>query len=151
MGAQWGVERGLAVIGVLMSRQVEGTSVVVVTQDPDLEQAVEAAVATLGSRAARLSRVTSAAECLTAVRLLDPVLIVVDDASCERPGFDVIQDLHRARPSAHVVYVATQHSHELEREVRRAGVLFYLARPVERAALGSILHGVLERLVRDAG
>lgn len=134
-----------------MSRQVQGTSVVVVTRDSDLEQAVEAALGTLGQHAPRLSRATSAAEGLTATRLLDPLLLVVDDGSCERPGFDFIQDLHRTRPSTHVVYVASHHTHELEREVRRAGVLFYLARPVERAALGSILHGVLERLVRDAG
>lgn len=134
-----------------MSREAQDASVVVVTRDPDLEHAVEAAVATLGPRSPRLSRATNAAEGLIAVRLLDPVLLVVDDGACERPGFDFIQDLHRARPSAYVVYVAAQHSHELERQVRRAGVLFYLARPVERAALGSILHGILERLVRDAG
>jgi DNA-binding response OmpR family regulator len=134
-----------------MSRETQGASVVVVTRDPDLEHAVEAAVATLGNRGPRLSHVTNCAECLIATRLLDPVLLVVDDGACESPGFDFIQELHRTRPSSYVVYVATQHSHELERQVRRAGVLFYLARPVERAALGSILHGILERLVRDAG
>ena len=134
-----------------MSREAQGASVVVVTRDPDLEHAVEAAIAALGPRGPRLSRATSADEALIAARLLDPVLLVLDDGACERPGFDLIQDLHRTRPSAYVVYVAAQDSHELERQVRRAGVLFYLARPVERAALGSILQGILERLVRDAG
>jgi len=134
-----------------MSFETKSTQVVVATRDRDLSANVAAGFTPLGARAPRVTQVASAAECLTALCLLNPALLVLDDAVTERPGPELVDDVHRLRPDLRVVYVAREHSIELERAARRAGVLLYVAQPVDSGSLESVLLRILDRAERNAG
>jgi DNA-binding NtrC family response regulator len=129
----------------------KSTQVVVATRDQRLSANVVDAFTPLGARAPRVTQVASAQECLTALCLLNPALLVLDDAVTERPGPELVDDVHRLRPELRVVYVAQDHSLDLERAARRAGVLFYVAQPVDSESLESILLRILDRAERNAG
>jgi DNA-binding NarL/FixJ family response regulator len=124
-------------------------AVVLVTRDPGIEATVGAVLADFAPQVPRLTTVDTMNDCVTAIRLLDPSVVVLDDGVQDDPGPDLVQEVHRARPSAPVVYIASHHSLDLEREVRRRGVLFYIARPegldVLRSRLVSILQGLMRR------
>lgn len=122
--------------------------VVVATRDPGLGETVAAAVAALGSQAPRLSQVSTLADCVAAIRILNPSVVLLDDGVADRAGPELLAEVQRAGPAALVVYIAARHSHDLEREVRRQGVLFYVARPVERETLESTLVHILQGLLR---
>lgn len=128
----------------------KSAQVVVATRDENLSANVMEAFAPLGTRAPRVTQVASAAECLTALYLLNPALLVLDDAVTERPGPELVDEVHRVRPDVRVVYVAREHTLELERTARRAGVLFYVAQPVDAESLESTLVRILDRAERNA-
>jgi response regulator of citrate/malate metabolism len=125
-------------------------SVVVATRDPVLGESVLAAFEPLGSRAPRVTQVGSGAECITALCLLNPALLVFDDAVTDRPGPELVDEVHRLRPNVRVVYIASEHSMSLERAARCVGVLFYVARPLDAGMIEPMLLGVLDRSGRNA-
>ncbi len=127
----------------------KSSQVVVATRDRGLSAHVAEAFTPLGARAPRVTQVGSAAECLTALCLLNPALLVLDDAVTERPGPELVDDVHRVRPDVRVVYIAHEHSLELERAARRAGVLFYLAQPVDSESLEAMLLRILNQAARN--
>jgi DNA-binding NtrC family response regulator len=124
-------------------------AVVLATRDPGIEATMGQVLAGFGPQVPRLTTVDTMNDCVTAIRLLDPSVVVLDDGVDDERGPDLVEEVHRARPAAPIVYIATHHSLDLEREVRRRGVLLYLARPegldVLRARLVSILQGLLRR------
>jgi response regulator of citrate/malate metabolism len=91
------------------------------------------------------------AECLSALRLLRPSVVLLDDAVADKPGPHLIQEMQTVQPGVHVVYIASRHTLDLEREMRRQGVLFYLARPMENESLESTLRHILQGLLRGNG
>jgi response regulator of citrate/malate metabolism len=131
-----------------MLMRIKHGPVVLATRDSTVGAMVSAALASLGPQAPRLSSVSSMAECLSALRLLRPSVVLLDDAVTDKPGPQLIQELHKVQPGVHVVYIASRHSLDLEREMRCQGVLFYLARPMESESLESTLLHILQGLLR---
>ena len=106
-------------------------ALVAATRDEAIEDLVERVRAQLDVEPPKLTTVRNLPDCLLAVQLLDPRLLILDDGIQVQPAGDatILDRIHRLRPGLAVVYVASNHSLELEREVRRRGVLFYVARP----------------------
>ena len=134
-----------------MLTHIKRGTVVLATRDSAIEATVGQAVADIGPRAPRLTKVSDMGDCVVAVRLLDPSLVLLDDGIQHGPGTGPLQEIRATRPSAPVVYIASQHSLDLEREVRRLGVLFYIARPECEHTLKSFLVGALQGLLRKTG
>jgi DNA-binding NtrC family response regulator len=124
--------------------------IVLATRDPAIAQQVAAALSAMGPQAPRLSSVSSMPECVHAVRLLRPAVVLLDDDVTDRPGPQLLEELTAAQPGVLVVYIAAHHSLDLEREIRKGGVLFYVARPVEMETLESTLVGILQGLLRGS-
>ena len=124
-------------------------TVVLATRDPELENLVLESLAALGDQAPRLTRVGNMGDCIVAVRLLSPCCVFLDDGIQDAPGPGLVEELHQTQPAVAVIYIASRHTLDLERDVRRQGVLFYIARPegskVLRAHLASVLQGLLRR------
>ena len=127
----------------------QGT-IVLASRDEELTSVVSTVLESLGERAPRLSAVRCVSDCLSAVRLLGPSLLLLDDGIQDVPGRNLLEQVLEARPGTPVVYVAAHHSLDLEREVRRRGVLFYIARPEEKAVLESRLGCILNGLARGS-
>ena len=123
--------------------------VVLASRDRDLHSMVADCLTAMGSQPPRLTTVKSISDCVVAVRLLDPCLVLLDDGIHETPGPALIHDLRQARTDVSLVYLATRHSLELERQVRCEGVLFYIAHPhgdvVATTRLANILKTLLSR------
>ena len=127
----------------------QGT-LLLVTRNEQLAGTVAHALEALGSSGPRLSTVHTAADCLVALRLLGPSLVILDDSMCpEGSGTCVLDDLLRVRPGTPVIYVASRHTLELERDVRRRGVLFYVEIPESREELDSTLTRLVGAFVRN--
>ena len=120
--------------------------VVLASRDRDLHSMVAGCLTELGSPS-RLTTVNSITDCVVAVRLLDPCLVLLDDGIHETPGPALVQDLRLARADVSVVYVAARHSLDLERQVRCEGVLFYIAHPQGDAVATSRLANILKTLL----
>ncbi|UCE03674.1 MAG: hypothetical protein JSW67_05680 [Candidatus Latescibacterota bacterium] len=126
----------------------QGT-VLLLTQNEQLAGIVSHAIESLEPNVPRLSTVRNASDCFVALRLLGPSLVVLDDASDPDAGVELLERLLQARPKTPVVYVTSHHTIELEREVRRRGVLFYVEMPSSHEALDMALTRLLGSLVRD--
>jgi len=127
----------------------EGT-VLVLTQSEQLAGIVSHALEGLGSRGPRLGTVKTLSDCLVALRLLAPSLVIVDDATIGAAGAEALDELHQARAGTPIIYFASQHTLDLEREVRRRGVLYYVQMPDSAEQLDTILARLLGAFVRDA-
>ena len=127
----------------------QGT-IVLASRDETLAATVCSALAELGERAPRLTTVRSVPDCIIALRLLGPSLLLLDDGIQDAPNTNLLERVQEARPGTPIVYLAAQHSLDLEREVRRRGVLFYLARPEEKGILESRLGYILQGLARTS-
>ena len=126
----------------------QGT-ILLASRDEDLAAMVAGILRDLEG-APRLTTVRSELDCIVALRLLGPSLVLLDDGIRESSGRALLDRVLDARPGTPVVYVAAQHSLDLERDVRRRGVLFYLARLEEKSVLASRLGYILQGLTRGA-
>ena len=127
----------------------QGT-VLVLTQSEQLAGIVAHALEGLGSSGPRLSTVKTLADCLVALRLLSPSLVVLDDAVTGQVGAEALDDLKRVRPGTPIIYFASRHTLDLEREVRRRGVLYYVQMPETKEQLDTTLCRLLTTFARDA-
>ena len=127
----------------------QGT-VLVLTQNEQLAGIVSHALESLGSTGPRLGSVKTLSDCLVAVRLLAPSLVIVDDATIGSTGATALDELHQARAGTPVIYFASHHTLDLEREVRRRGVLYYVQMPDSPEQLDTVLGRLLGAFVRDA-
>ena len=133
---------------VSMLTPIRRGAVLLATRDKGLEAMVSVALAGLGPEVPRLAKVDNLGDCVVAVRLLDPSVVLLDDGIEDAPDARALSEVREVRPSAPVVYIASQHSLDLEREVRRLGVLFYIARPEAPEVMRSHLLRVLQGLLR---
>ncbi len=75
-------------------------------------------------------------------------MVVVDDSALiENERGWLLHRIRRSVPDAFVVYVAAQHSPEVEREARASGAAYYASKPIDGERLARVLHEVAERLV----
>jgi response regulator of citrate/malate metabolism len=126
--------------------------VVLLTRDPALETMVRHVVSAdeIDVPAMRFSSVATTPECLSAVQLLHPSVVLIDDAASDSTGTQLLHALQTVQPNVRVVYLASHHTLELEGELRRNGVLVYMARPVETEGLESALAIILQGLLRSS-
>jgi response regulator of citrate/malate metabolism len=134
-----------------MLMHVKHGPVVLVTRDQEFAKMVAGALGTLGPQAPRLSSVNTMGECAAAVQLLHPSVVLLDDVAVERPGPQLLEELQAVQSDVRVVYIASRHSLELERDMRRQGVFFYVARPFESETLEGTLVNILRGLLRATG
>lgn len=125
--------------------------IVLLTRDSELEGIVRHVVAAEDPAipASRFSSVATPPECMSAVQLLHPAVVLVDDAAADWNGARVLGDLQAAQPGVRIVYLASHHTLEFEGELRRKGVLVYLARPAETETLEPALACILEGILRS--
>jgi DNA-binding NtrC family response regulator len=123
-------------------------TLVVATRDEVLEDIVERVRMQLDIEPPKLTTVRNLPDCLLAIQLLDPRLLLLDDGIQESGNAMILDRVHKLRPGLAIVYVASKHSLELEREVRRRGVLFYIARPESPSVLEETLYRILRNLTR---
>ncbi|MBM4255524.1 MAG: response regulator [Deltaproteobacteria bacterium] len=74
-----------------------------------------------------------------------PHVIVLDDSVTVQQGPTLLDTFHRYAPHAFVIYIAGQHTPELERTVRQLGVLYYTAKPPDDLSLQQVLTAALQR------
>ena len=126
----------------------QGT-VLVLTSNETLAGIVSHAIEGLGANGPRLTTVRNLADCLVALRLLAPSLVILDDATFPAAGAEALDDLLQVRPGTPIIYFATLHTLDLERDVRRRGVLFYVQMPESPDQLDSVLARLLGAFVRE--
>ena len=68
-----------------------------------------------------------------------PRLVILDDQLADTRALDLLPHLGRVSPKLLIVYLATCHTLELEREVRQLGVLYYTEKPPDLEVLKRIL------------
>jgi len=71
-----------------------------------------------------------------------PRLVMLDDGISPGNGVVMLRSLRHRLPEVLTVYLAEQHTAELERMVRQLGVLYYTEKPVEESALERVLAAV---------
>ena len=75
-----------------------------------------------------------------------PRLVMLDDGVSPGNGLEWLTMLRRRLPEVLVIYVAEQHSLELERAVRQLGVLYYTGKPPDALLLSQVLMSALPSL-----
>ena len=71
---------------------------------------------------------------------------MLDDGVSPGNGLEWLTMLRRRLPEVLVIYVAEQHSLELERAVRQLGVLYYTGKPPDALLLSQVLMSALPSL-----
>jgi len=72
-----------------------------------------------------------------------PQLVVLDDGISPGNGLRLLSALRQRLPEALTIYLAEQHSPELEKAARRLGVLYYTEKPPEWEAFKKVLTAAL--------
>lgn len=75
-----------------------------------------------------------------------PRLVMLDDGVSLGNGVAWLAALRRRLPEVLVIYVAEQHSLELEKTVRQLGVLYYTGKPPDSLLLSQVLTSALPSL-----
>lgn len=123
-------------------RDLEGTAVLVVDDDPD---SLELAAVTLERAGARVVRARSADEALAAVETGEIGVVVMDLMMPGTDGYTALREM-RARGSTTPVIALTALAFPPDRErTRRAGFERHLAKPVESDVLVRAVAGSLHR------
>jgi len=118
--------------------------VLVIEQDPLSSEAVAGTIEELGHELDWASSGKEAMDKLTRsefdVVLLD---VFLPDFSATR----LIPELKRIRSDIGIIPMAERNSRDLEREIRRLGILYYMTKPVSSVDLKDLLNHVSKRLV----
>lgn len=113
--------------------------------------AVSADHALLGSLSLAISnnnwpliRCDNTGAALRALATGDPRLVVIDDEALA-PGFCncVIASARQFTPAAKIIYLCGHHTAWREAEVRKAGVHFYAAKPIDEELLGRVARALV--------
>ena len=107
-----------------------------VEDDLSFAQIIEEALALWGYHA---EWVTTGGIALERMNAQPADLILLDIYLPDGPGYQLIRDFKRINSKVHIVAMTGYNSRELEREVRRQGVSYYMIKPFEIDQLKSIL------------
>jgi DNA-binding NtrC family response regulator len=127
-----------------MRRAITG-KVLLVSSDKSLRGQLRAWLVHEGIRGNILFAVATGQACQTVVSQIRPRVMVIDDAIPDTAGPTLLRTLRQQLPDSLVVYLATHHTAELEREVRQLGVLYYTEKPPDEGALRKVLGTVLHQ------
>ena len=127
-----------------MQRTTTG-KVLLVSPDKHLRGQLRACLIHEGIAGSNLFAVATGHACQTVVSQIRPRVTVIDDAITDPDGPTLLRTLRQQLPDALVVYLATHHTSELEREVRQLGVLYYTEKPPDEDSLRKVLSTVLQQ------
>jgi DNA-binding response OmpR family regulator len=119
--------------------------VLLVSGDKRLKRQVRDCLAASGLPTMLLTSLDEGPARVPVVTKTPPHLIVLDDSVPVQAGPTLLDALHHYAPHALVVYITGQHTPELERTVRRLGVLYYTAKPPDDLSLQRVLTAALRR------
>ncbi len=111
----------------------------IISDDDALASALEAVL----PREARVERARTASEAVASLMSAPSDLVLVDDPLPDADGLQVLQQVTKAWRDARVCFVTGRHDADRERQVRRLGVVYYTARPLELSHLGMVLNHAL--------
>jgi len=113
------------------------------SKDKALQRQIREYLSAGGISAHGLILVRGEAEWQKALSNERPRLVMLDDGVSPGNGLEWLTTLRRRLPEVLVIYVAEQHSLELEKAVRQLGVLYYTGKPPEKGSLSKVLATVL--------
>lgn len=125
-------------------RRITTGKVLLVSSDKPLRGQLRSWLVHEGMAGNSVLTVANGQECQTIASQLRPRVTVIDDAIPDTDGPTLLRTLRQQVPDALVIYLATLHTAELEREIRQLGVLYYTEKPPDedtlRKVLGTVLH-----------
>jgi DNA-binding response OmpR family regulator len=114
-------------------------NILIVEDDSDAAQVLEKNLIQWGYE---VEQATTCAEALKKVRLFDFDLILLDLFLPDGQGHTLIPDFKQLAPDAVIVTMTGHNTRELEQEVRRLGVLYYMIKPFDTNHLKSIVQHI---------
>ena len=119
--------------------------VLLISPDKRLRGQLRACLIHEGIAGNNLFAVETSHACQTLVSQIRPRVLVIDDAITDTDGSTLLRTLRQQLPDSLVVYLATHHTPELEREIRQLGVLYYTEKPPDEGSLRKVLSTVLHQ------
>jgi DNA-binding response OmpR family regulator len=113
--------------------------VLLVSQDAELKRQITHALHRSGLSSGLLRSAACGREGLDLLATQRPRLVILDDDLSDTKALDLLRRLYCLGPKLLIVYLASCHTLELEREVRRLGVLYYTEKPPDPEVLKRIL------------
>ena len=113
--------------------------VLLVSRDGELKRQIGLALHRSGLSSTLLRMAGCGREALAMLANQRPRLVILDDQLADTRALDLLPHLCRVSPKLLIVYLATCHTLELEREVRQLGVLYYTEKPPDLEVLKRIL------------
>lgn len=110
-------------------RNASSKSLLLVSGDSEFKRHITGALAFTGMPRTTLATAACGRDALRILARERPSLVVIDDDLPDTTGLDLLRALRRDGVKTLVIYVATHHTLELEREVRQLGVLYYTEKP----------------------
>jgi DNA-binding NtrC family response regulator len=112
------------------------------SKDKELPRRVRTYLSTLGISSHGLVIVRNESEWQEALNRERPHFIILDDNVSHGNGPALLSALRHRLAEVLTVYLAEQHTAELERTVRQLGVLYYTEKPPDWAILGRVFASV---------
>jgi len=122
--------------------QETGKLFVILSKDSEVVDAVREAGRVVLSRLEPLV-VPSGQACLSVLGTHRAALLVLDDAVHRGGGPVLLYQIRTRCPRLPILYVASRHNTDLEREVREIGAFYYTAKPIDRQVLASLIASVM--------
>jgi DNA-binding NtrC family response regulator len=129
-------------------QKVPRRRVLLVSHDKRLKRQVQAGLAASGLTTTLLTATHNDQKNIRALAKPPPDVIVLDDNISAYEGPTLLETLHQSSPQALIVYIASQHTAELERTVRQLGVLYYTEKPPDDRLLHRVLVSALQQPIR---
>ena len=126
-------------------RRTMTKKVLLVSPDKQLRGQLRACLIHEGIAGNNLFAVATGHACQTVVSRIRPRVTVIDDAITDTDSSTLLRTLRQQLPDSLIVYLATHHTPELEREIRQLGVLYYTEKPPDEGALQKVLGTVLHQ------
>ena len=77
------------------------------------------------------------------VKFFDLILLDIYLSDCL--GYQLIQNFKQIKPTVHIITMTGRNSRELEREVRKQGITYYMIKPFEFEHLKALLDHIQKR------
>lgn len=117
-------------------------SLLLVSNDRQLRHQLLSCLVKSGLATRVLTTVRNGQACCAALARIRPRLLILDDGIRDFDVRELISTAHQAFSEVLVVYLATQHTPEIERTVRQLGVLYYTEKPPDSEVLQRLIGAV---------
>jgi DNA-binding NarL/FixJ family response regulator len=120
-------------------RTVQAHALLLASKDQAVQRQVRRCLLTGGLSPRGLTIARNEPQWQEALNRQRPRLVMLDDGIAPGNGVVLLDALRRRFPDVLTVYLAEQHTAELERAVRQLGVLYYTEKPAEESVLERVL------------